>query len=136
MEEFITWRESFSVKIPSIDKQHGKLVEMVNELYKHLHQEITDEFLSKLLKQLEDYSEYHFNHEEELMQQYNFSGYDEHKTAHEQFKEKIAHYKQNLSAQDSSELIDFATFLKNWLLQHIMGMDKKYSELFLEKGVE
>lgn len=134
--EFITWRDSFSVEIPSIDNQHAKLVKMVNEVHKKIYEGLDDNFLNQLIKELEAYSKYHFDYEEDLMRKFNFEGYKNHKYEHDTFKEEIAQYKQNLSARNTSELINFAGFLKNWLLKHIMGTDKKYSKLFVEKGIK
>lgn len=134
--EFITWKDSFSVKVPTIDEQHGKLVKILNELYKQIYKKISDDFLRELLTELEDYTKYHFDYEEDLMNKYGFSEFNEHKEAHEYFKEQIAHYKESLSADDTDELVEFATFLKNWLLKHIMGADKKYSSLLVKNNVK
>ncbi|MCF8336219.1 MAG: bacteriohemerythrin [Bacteroidales bacterium] len=134
--EFITWKDSFSVKVPSIDNQHQKLVSIVNEFYKKFYEGMDQEFLHKIFKELEDYAVYHFDYEEKYMKKFAFKGYEEHKQEHEQFKETIADYKESLDVNDSKGIIDFATFLKNWLLKHIMGTDKKYSTLFREKGLK
>ena len=101
---FITWKDSFSVGVHSIDDQHKKLVEMINNLYVEFYKGITNEFLNKLIAELEKYTVYHFSFEEKFMKIYDYD--------------------------------DFATFLKNWLLKHIMGTDKKYSALFQEKKMD
>ncbi len=131
----IEWKNVFSVGVPSIDDQHRKLVEMINNLYDEFYKGITDEFLSGLIKELEKYTVYHFSYEEKFMKLYNYESLKEHKGEHDQFIEKIQVYKTIVSKDNKTAVIDFATFLKNWLLKHIMGTDKKYSKLFLERGM-
>ena len=132
---FITWKDSFSVGIPSIDDQHKKLVEMINNLFSEFSKGITDEFLNEIIKELEKYTMYHFSYEEKFMKLYNYAGYKDHKAEHNLFVEKIKNYKETLSKENKKEVIDFLTFLKNWLLKHIMGTDKQYMKLFQEKGM-
>ena len=134
--DFITWKDSFSVGVISIDDQHRNLVRMINDLYVEFYKGISDDFLKKLIAELEKYTVYHFNYEEKFMKLYGFSGYAEHKKEHESFIEKIGSYKEILSKSNKTAVIDFATFLKDWLLKHIMGTDKKYMKLFTEKGME
>ncbi len=133
--DFINWKDSFSVGIPSIDDQHKNLVGIVNKLYSEFYKGITDEFLNEIIKELEKYTVYHFTYEEKFMKLYNFEGYKEHKSEHGQFIEKIKIYKETLSKENKAAVIDFVTFMKNWLLKHIMGTDKKYVKLFQEKGM-
>lgn len=130
---FITWKDSFSVGVPSIDDQHRKLVEMINNLYNEFYKGITDDFLQNLIKELEKYTVYHFSYEEKFMKLYSYDGYKEHKGEHDQFIEQIQGFKTTVSKDNKTAVIDFATFLKNWLLKHIMGTDKKYTKLFSEK---
>ncbi|MGM0406989.1 MAG: bacteriohemerythrin [Bacteroidota bacterium] len=133
--DFINWKDSFSVGIPSIDDQHKNLVGIVNKLYSEFYKGITDEFLNEIIKELEKYTVYHFTYEEKFMKLYNFESYKEHKSEHSQFIEKIMNYKETLSKENKAAVIDFVTFMKNWLLKHIMGTDKKYVKLFQEKGM-
>ena len=135
-KNFITWKDNFSVKVPSIDQQHKKLVELINELYNKFYAGIDNEYLHKIFQELEDYAVYHFNYEEKFMKLHGFKGYAEHQKEHESFKEKIGVYKQNLDAGNTSDMIDLITFLKDWLLKHIMGTDQKYAGLFHEKGLK
>lgn len=134
--DFITWRDSFSVQVPSIDGQHKTLVALINELYNKFYAGIDNQYLQKLFKELEEYTVYHFDYEEKFMKLYHFSRFNEHKQEHESFKEKIAACKQNLDAGNTRDMIDLVTFLKDWLLKHIMGTDQQYAALFQEKGLK
>ena len=131
----ITWQDSFSVGIHSIDDQHKKLVGMINNLYSEFYKGITDDFLKELIVELEKYTVYHFSYEEKFMKLYNYKDSKEHQEEHKKFVEEIKNYKETVSQKNKTAVIDFATFLKNWLLKHIMGTDKRYSKLFQEKGM-
>jgi len=134
--DFITWKDNFSVKVPSIDEQHKKLVGLINELYNKFYAGMDNDCLQKIFKELEDYAVYHFNYEEKFMKLYGYKGYEEHQKEHESFRQKIGTYKANLDAGRTSDVIDLVTFLKDWLLKHIMGTDQKYARLFQEKGLK
>ena len=133
---FIRWRDSFSVGVHSINDQHRKLIEMINALYDHLYNGISDEFLKKLMEDLEKYANYHFAYEEKFMKLYNYQKFKEHVNEHLKFVDEIQGYKETISVKNKKALIDLATFLKNWLLNHIMGTDMQYAKLFQEKGMD
>jgi len=134
--EFITWRDSYSVKVPSIDEQHQKLVSLINHLYNKFYEGLDKNDLENLFGELEQYAVYHFNYEERFMKLYSYKGFNEHQEEHESFKEKIAEYKKKLDPNKTVDIIDLINFLKDWLLKHIMGTDRKYSELFQQKGLK
>ena len=63
------WNEIYELGIPEIDLQHKKLISISNELYDvatkgDVNLKIT---MSKILKNLTDYTVYHFTSEEEFM---------------------------------------------------------------------
>ncbi|HKL37353.1 MAG TPA: bacteriohemerythrin [Bacteroidales bacterium] len=134
--EFITWRDSYSVKVPSIDDQHKKLIGLINNLYTKFYEGLKKGDLETIFSELEQYAVYHFNYEERFMKLYGFKGFKEHQKEHESFREKIEEYKKNLDPQNNSQILDLVGFLKNWLLKHIMGTDRKYSDLFQKKGLK
>ena len=134
--EFITWKDNYSVKVPSIDNQHQKLVSLINELYSKFYQDLNNEDLKRIFDELESYAGYHFNYEEKFMKLYGFKGYNEHQQEHESFRNKIVNYRDQLDSSKTSEVIDLLTYLKDWLLKHIMGTDRKYANLFVEKGLK
>jgi len=130
---FITWSDRYSVGVHSINDQHKRLVELINTLYEEFYKGVTNEFLHELIGELEKYTVYHFSYEEKFMKMYDYKGYKEHVAEHQKFINELNHYKETLSKENTKVVIDFATYLKDWLLKHIMGTDKKYSTLFQEK---
>ena len=136
---FMEWTEDFSVKIPSIDEQHKKFIGLLNNFYSGFKEKSSKERLAELIRGLKDYAVYHFSTEEKYMEMYNFPGYKSHKSEHEIFIEKISGISERYESGRlviplvSLEIIDF---MKNWLSKHIMSTDKKYSQLFIEKGVK
>jgi hemerythrin-like metal-binding protein len=134
--EFITWRDSYSVKVPSIDEQHQKLVGLINHLYNKFYEGLEKDDLDNLFGELEQYAVYHFDYEERFMKLYGYKDFKKHQEEHESFREKIAEYKKSLDPNNTSYIIDLVNFLKDWLLKHIMGTDRKYSELFQQKGLK
>lgn len=130
----ITWREEYSVGYNQFDVQHKKLINIINEIQPLLNNEIlSDEELyveiSDILTKLLDYTEYHFESEEKLFEEYNFEYRDEHKELHHSFFMKITELLANLVLDDDLRGVVSKTddYLKEWLLNHIQGADQKYT---------
>ena len=82
------WKESYTVNIAEIDKQHKKLFKLgedlaviisLNDGYDHY-----DEIVNAL-HELKKYTIYHFDYEESLMKKYNFNGLDTQRKEHNDF---------------------------------------------------
>ena len=61
----ITWNNSLSVNIKSIDNEHKELIAMLNEFYDNIVLESNKKNVSELLKRMKDYTVHHFSNEEE-----------------------------------------------------------------------
>lgn len=131
----INWNDSYSVNVKEIDKQHQKLVDLINDLHEGMRTGKGKEILGKILKGLEDYTVYHFGFEEKLLNQANYPDIRTHSKIHQDFvadlKDKIAKYESGQTVL-TMEIMDF---LKNWLMNHIMGTDKKYTSFVNGKGI-
>ena len=133
---FMEWTENFSVKVPSIDEQHKKLFGLINDFYSGFNEKSIKERMTELIKGLKDYALYHFSTEEKYMEMYNSPGYKNHKKEHEIFIEKIADISERYESGRLVVSLEITNFMKDWLTNHILGTDKKYSQLFIEKGVK
>ncbi len=119
-----------------MDDHHKKLFAIINRLHASLKAEKSKEVLSSLLKELLEYTKFHFKSEEQLMKSYQYSGLSEQLDQHRKFEDKIAGVKKDFEAGKTLTLsADLMNFLKDWLLKHILIIDKKYSDFFNQQGI-
>ncbi|WP_038055161.1 bacteriohemerythrin [Thermodesulfobacterium hydrogeniphilum] len=129
----IEWNEQLVTGIKEVDTQHQKLISLINELYEALIQKKEKEVLDRILRELVDYTNYHFKTEERLMDENKCPEKEVHKKAHEFFKSKIKELIRKKEEDYAS--FELFKFLKNWLITHILVMDKKLG-CFLKYGQE
>jgi hemerythrin len=130
------WRDDYSVKVPSIDVQHHKLVDMLNGLHDGMVSGTSRERLAPLLGGLIEYTATHFAHEEELFAQYGYPDSAKHTQEHQDLVKKVLDFKGKFDKGSSSLTMELMMFLKNWLLEHILGSDKAYSAHLVERGAK
>lgn len=132
---YIEWKNEYSVGINSIDAQHKKLFGMVNKLHVSMKQGKSRDILSELINELTDYTIYHFNLEQENMLKTKFSGYPVHKMEHDSFAKKIRDFQTSYNLQSAIVSIELLHFLKDWLIKHVLGTDKNYSQHFIKNKI-
>ncbi len=123
---FFVWTEKYSVGIQLVDDQHKRLVEMVDDLYEAMKAGRGNEILGTVFNNLLAYTRLHFAQEENLMRQCGFPGFAEHKQLHEQLTKQVIDLGEQFKAGKSSLTVHLASFLKDWLVDHIQGTDRKY----------
>ncbi|MBI1910689.1 MAG: hemerythrin family protein [Deltaproteobacteria bacterium] len=129
------WKNDYSVNVRQFDNHHKKLIDLINSLHDSMLTGKHQIVIGKILKDLLDYTRYHFGEEEKLMINHKFSGYAEHKSQHDKFVAKVCECIQRYESGALTMTIDLMNFLRDWLKSHILGTDKKYSEFFNSKNV-
>ncbi|GAB4254125.1 MAG: hypothetical protein Kow0065_00800 [Methylomicrobium sp.] len=127
MNNILTWNDNLKLGIDSIDKQHKQLLSMINRLDEAVALGHDSQTISDLLDDLIDYTRYHFEHEERMMQDANFDNalYQEHKIEHQKFVETIVEAHRQQLDNTSFMLNNLLDFLFDWLYRHILGTDKR-----------
>jgi len=130
--EIITWSDRFSCGIKLIDDQHKGLVELVNDMFNHATGNSIQEhdYFNIVIQEVVKYVKVHFATEEKIMIATKFSGYAEHKKAHDSFVLAVVENINDYKAGKRLTLSTFTKFLKEWVLSHIAMMDKQYFEYF------
>lgn len=130
----IRWDNRLSVGIKVFDEQHKRLVSMINELHEAMKTGRGKHVLNDILRKMEEYAKTHFTSEEVIMKKYGFPGYWEHKREHEAFIAKVREFRTKYEKGELTLTFEVMNFLKNWLINHIMGTDKKYGPFLRERG--
>lgn len=131
----IQWNDSLSVGVAEIDKQHQKLVQMLNDLHDAMRQAKGASVLGPLVNGLIDYAGTHFKTEERYFTRFAYPEADQHKKLHADFVAKVTDFKSRFEANTVGLSMDIMNFLSNWLQNHIKGEDKKYTACFKANGL-
>jgi len=131
----ISWDNSLSVNVEKIDKQHQKLIEMINQLHSKMKEGKGNKFTEEIIGKMAEYTKIHFSTEEKYFDLFDFEESDKHKAEHKAFIEKVAEFQDKLKKGELSLSIEVLSFLTNWLTNHIKGSDKKYTKCFNEHGL-
>ena len=65
----IIWSEEFSINVPGMDEQHKQWIKIINELHDSLMNSLGSETLDKIFSDVIDYTAYHFDEEEKLLEE-------------------------------------------------------------------
>ena len=133
--ELIEWSDEMSVNIKRIDEQHKKLIDLLNSLFMAMLDGLAQNVIDKIVSELINYADYHFKTEEYFFEEYDYPDFHSHKIQHSYYKDEILNFKQELLNGKSTVPIDVYNFLKDWLTDHILKSDQKYSKYLNEKGV-
>lgn len=132
---YINWSEDFSVKVREIDAQHKTLVEMINQLHQSMLDNRGIEAQKTIIEKMVEYANVHFESEEKHMRRLAYPGYQQHKTEHVHFAEKAFELQKRFNDTGFVLTLEILSFLRNWLQEHILVIDKQYSHHFNENGV-
>ncbi len=132
----IEWTEDFSVRVEEIDLQHKELLQMINELHSAMIDGKGTKYVGDIISRLADYTVYHFQTEEKYFDQFGFSETESHKKTHSDFVKKVSEFKAAFDSKEVMLTIDVLEFLSNWIREHILGEDMKYSNFFVECGIK
>lgn len=122
------WSEIYSVGNERIDRQHQKLFDIANRYDHALQKNTGQKSLIQIFNELVDYTNYHFQEEEQMMLDCGFPDLNEHKRSHEKLVKLVMYYKQELDMGGMGVEQRALDFIKTWLSGHILGMDRKYRD--------
>ncbi len=134
--KYLEWKDEYCVGIDSIDQQHRKLVNLINQLQTAIDYSTGEEFEREALNELVDYTKTHFTYEEGLLKDNDYPGYEPHKLQHEKMFKKVEEVLAEYEQDQETAMSNAVEYLKDWLISHINGTDKQYSSYLIGKGVK
>ena len=121
--------EEYYTGIAVVDEEHAQLFRIIKRANDLIHEELLHDKYDKImdvLDELRNYTIQHFTDEEEYMESINYEGLESQKKTHEMFVDKLNDI--NLDDLDDNQqqyLVELVDFLRMWLVNHILKMDKK-----------
>jgi len=133
---YMQWNEDFSLGITVMDRDHMRLVELLNEAHAALERGAESEAGLALLDGMEAYASKHFDTEDRLMARFEYPDTELHRRQHEFFFAKVRAKRKALSEDDGTPWREeMFRFLSDWLTSHILGEDRLLGDYLRGRGV-
>lgn len=123
---YINWSDRYSVCDKHLDSQHQELFRVVNALHEAILGRRSRDILENLFAELSKYVEQHFSAEEDHMRRINHAELTRHQANHRYFISAIGELRRKHQDGDGAVGVETIDFLTHWLIDHILGWDRKY----------
>ncbi|MCP5159780.1 MAG: bacteriohemerythrin [Gammaproteobacteria bacterium] len=128
----IEWTDALSVNDPEIDRQHQRLVGIINSFHEAMVARKSQSVIGDLLGKLVAHALEHFRYEEERMRTGHYPQLAEHQEEHTAMLQEVKDMQGQFQKGTLSQL-EFMKLLKNWMTRHIQKSDKRYIPYLRQK---
>lgn len=129
----LEWTEKMSVGIDTMDTDHKKLIDLVNTLHAVVRKKESVENIARIMRELSEYTDYHFEAEEQLLRLIRYPDIEGHIQNHRALQQKVREMEDKYRSNPKQGTLKLFDFLSDWLMRHILGDDMRYKPLLLEK---
>lgn len=130
------WTPDLDSTIEEVDRQHRALFSVGRDMEQLLRIKcigVTDKQLLDIVCQLRDFTGYHFYVEESLMQEMNYSKYEEHRKMHEEYASYVMKIDlPKLKANPEVELKAIKEEVQKWIFDHMLHHDREFTKEYLQ----
>lgn len=129
-EEIVHWTKDFLVDVPAMDQQHEGMFHAVNAAYAAIKYQAAPQSIHDKLGDLVNQVKTHLHDEEVLMEKAKYADLIPHKKIHEAVLKELA--KRMDAAKQKQHMdayMDVVLLVKNWLIDHIFRVDRRYSRV-------
>ena len=132
----IEWDDSLSIGIEEIDQQHKMLIEKLKNLSDAVEHQQGETEIFKMFEFMNEYTDFHFSAEEDSMRKANYPGLEHQIGQHAEFKESLKRLVEDFEEEGITRSLTTSvnTFLINWLVNHIKGVDVKFATFLKDNG--
>jgi hemerythrin len=129
------WTKELSVHHEGMDEQHRRLFALVETLWRN--SEGDDHDCGAVVEELVNYTYTHFSYEEALLAQIGYPDFRRHKKQHEAIFVAVDNIVNRLGQAERKIFYrELATFVSEWLVQHILSEDMAYGRFILARRAE
>jgi len=132
----LEWEEKYSVGVKEIDDQHQRMFTVINELLEAINTNTPEQHLDDIIKTLVEYKIFHFATEEKYFKEFNYEETEAHIKKHREFNTKLNTLKEKYPENNIVFAFELIDFLEDWLIDHLMVVDKRYVNCFKAHGLK
>jgi hemerythrin len=118
-----------------MDDQHGILMDTLNELRRMIVRGTDRREICLQLERLIDFSQMHFQSEEQLLEIHSFPGADEHRNSHHALLSRLYSALEHINREEPIHFSSVLEFLPAWYQEHVVQIDQPYGHWLNEQGV-
>lgn len=134
--KLVSFTPEMSVGVEDFDKHHMVLFDLINSLSDVMSSGKAASAIKDILTELVNYTEWHFAAEERVFDQYNYPDKENHKKIHNAMLNKARKLLSGAEAGNDVLSIEVLDFLQDWIVDHIMVVDKKYETYLCDKNIK
>lgn len=128
-KEIVCWSDAFVIGVPSMDEQHEGLFNAANLAYAAIKFQSGEKTIREKMESLMGLIATHLHDEEVLMQKSGYKGFVEHKKVHDSVLALLdGRMKEAAAKNEPDAYMDVVLLVKNWLIDHIFRVDRRYSQ--------
>ena len=127
----ITFDDNLITGNKTIDSQHQELIDRIRQFVAACESGDSKIKAIKMLDYLDEYTNFHFQEEEELQKKVSYPEFSGHHAKHEEFKTSIQElydYLNENEGPDDQFIEQVKRNVVDWLVQHIKTFDRSVAE--------
>ena len=128
----VEWNKGLETGVTFVDTDHRVLINLLNQVNACIEDNEESTVLGSVLDALVEYTDYHFQREEKMMELSGYAGLDAHISVHRALSQQVRDvYTNHQTDPWGIHPEQVRDFLQSWLTDHIMGHDFSYRDACL-----
>ena len=132
----LNWKPEYSVNREDMDRNHQEMFHILNSVYDNLMNSRESGFLLPSIDRLSAIAKYQLLMEEQFLREMHVPDIDHHIAEHREFTESIEMIRNDCNDNHLEASKELIILLGEWLFNHVLKEDRKYSHLMGIPGTE
>jgi hemerythrin-like metal-binding protein len=128
---FFVWNDRFALGVPALDEEHKRFFDLANQLHSSIVADEGSASAKKILVGVSDYARRHFDDEEARLVASACPYLSRHRVEHRLFVMTLT----RLQGQEEPSAEDAFCLARDWILEHILGIDRQHSTWMLPPSI-
>jgi hemerythrin-like metal-binding protein len=125
----------YDVQVAKMNEDHRRIFDYINTLHTRIKAKTPANQLLGTLRDFAEFTRQHFAEEEGLMSRASYPGLPGQQRAHTKLLKQVGEFVASVAAGEKVDMIGMLAFFREWLVDHILVTDKKYSQHLNDRGI-